>query len=151
MNVSSRGRWSISWILPLKADRWLYRTSMYPKLAATSASAVVNSALIHQTRVRRQYSTRRLPSSPGSMPASARSIFVIRMPQKRSDTSSRPLPRRPTRRCIKIEGKDRCKTAIQSNNLETDDRGYVYVVDRANTGLHILELTEDAKRVTGQQ
>ncbi len=55
------------------------------------------------------------------------------------------------RRCIKIEGKDRCKTAIQSNNLETDDRGYVYVVDRANTGLHILELTEDAKRVTGQQ
>ena len=55
------------------------------------------------------------------------------------------------RRCIKIEGKDRCKTAIQSNNLETGDRGYVYVVDRANTGLHILELTEDAKRVIGQQ
>ena len=55
------------------------------------------------------------------------------------------------KRCIKIEGKDRCKTAIQSNNLETDDRGYIYVVDRANTGLHILELTGEAKQIAGQQ
>ena len=53
------------------------------------------------------------------------------------------------KRCIKVDGQDRCKTAIQSNNLETDDRGYVYVVDRANTGLHILELTGDARAVAG--
>ena len=39
------------------------------------------------------------------------------------------------KRCIKVDGKDHCKVAIQSNNVETDDRGYVYVVDRANTGL----------------
>jgi hypothetical protein len=25
--------------------------------------------------------------------------------------------------------------------VETDDRGYIYIVDRANTGMHILELT----------
>jgi hypothetical protein len=29
--------------------------------------------------------------------------------------------------------------AIQSNNLEVDDRGFIYVVDRANTGMHILQ------------
>lgn len=51
------------------------------------------------------------------------------------------------KRCIKVDGQDRCKVAIQSNNLETDDRGYVYVVDRANTGLHILELTGDARKI----
>jgi hypothetical protein len=49
------------------------------------------------------------------------------------------------KRCVKIDGQDRCKIAIQSNNVETDDRGYVYVVDRANTGLHILELTGEAR------
>ncbi len=37
--------------------------------------------------------------------------------------------------------RDRCKVAIQTNNVETDERGYIYMVDRANTGLHILELT----------
>ncbi len=51
------------------------------------------------------------------------------------------------KRCIKVDGVDRCKTAIQTNNVETDDRGYIYVVDRANTGLHILELTGDARRI----
>jgi hypothetical protein len=50
-------------------------------------------------------------------------------------------------RCISIGGKDRCKVAIQTNNVEVDDRGYIYVVDRANTGLHILELTGEARRI----
>ena len=50
-------------------------------------------------------------------------------------------------RCAKVDGADRCKTAIQTNNVEVDDRGYVYAVDRANTGLHILELTGDARRI----
>ena len=39
------------------------------------------------------------------------------------------------------------KFAIQTNNVEVDDRGLVYTTDRANTGLHILELTGDAKRI----
>jgi hypothetical protein len=54
-----------------------------------------------------------------------------------------------TQRCIKVDGKDRCKVAIQSNNVETDDRGYIYVVDRANTGMHILELSGEARTVAG--
>ena len=44
-------------------------------------------------------------------------------------------------------GEQRCKTAIQTNNVEVDDRGYIYIVDRANTGMHILELSGAARRV----
>ena len=51
------------------------------------------------------------------------------------------------KRCIKVDGMDRCKIAIQSNNVETDDRGYIYIVDRANTGMHILELTGEARAI----
>jgi len=51
------------------------------------------------------------------------------------------------KRCIKVNGADRCKVAIQTNNLEVDDRGYIYAVDRANTGLHILEVTGEARRI----
>ena len=53
------------------------------------------------------------------------------------------------KRCIKVDGKDRCKVAIQTNNVETDDRGYIYIVDRANTGMHILELTGPARAIAG--
>jgi len=34
-----------------------------------------------------------------------------------------------------------CKPVIQTNNVEIDERGYIYIVDRAGTGLHILRLT----------
>src|SRR5262249_44034220 len=50
-------------------------------------------------------------------------------------------------RCIKVEGVDRCKVAIQTNNVEVDDRGYVYIVDRHNTGVHILQLTGSARGI----
>jgi hypothetical protein len=50
-------------------------------------------------------------------------------------------------RCVKVDAVDRCKIAIQTNNVEVDDRGYIYAVDRANTGLHILSLTGDARAV----
>ena len=50
-------------------------------------------------------------------------------------------------RCVKVGGQDRCKTAIQTNNVEVDDRGLVYAVDRANTGLVILDLAGDARSV----
>ncbi|HEY5896285.1 MAG TPA: hypothetical protein VIV54_01900 [Burkholderiales bacterium] len=43
------------------------------------------------------------------------------------------------KRCLKDASGERCKVAIQSNNLEVDDRGYIYVVDRADTGMHILQ------------
>jgi hypothetical protein len=37
--------------------------------------------------------------------------------------------------------------AIQTNNVEVDDRGYIDIVDRANTGMHILELSGPARKV----
>src|SRR5262249_22050999 len=52
------------------------------------------------------------------------------------------------KRCIILEnGTERCKVAIQTNNVEVDERGYIYAVDRANTGLHILKLTGAARRI----
>jgi hypothetical protein len=51
------------------------------------------------------------------------------------------------RRCIGTGAQQRCKIAIQTNNVEVDDRGYIYAVDRANTGMHILELTGAARKV----
>jgi hypothetical protein len=53
------------------------------------------------------------------------------------------------KRCVKVDGQDRCKVAIQTNNVETDDRGYIYIVDRANTGMHILALTDEARKEAG--
>ena len=50
-------------------------------------------------------------------------------------------------RCITINGVESCKTAIQTNNVEVDDRGLIYLVDRANTGLHIVELTGSAAEI----
>jgi len=50
-------------------------------------------------------------------------------------------------RCVPVDGAERCKIAIQTNNAEVDDRGYIYIVDRANTGMHILELTGDARKI----
>ena len=57
------------------------------------------------------------------------------------------------KRCVGTGATERCKVAIQTNNVDVDDRGYIYTADRANTGLHILELTGSARNVanwTGQ-
>jgi len=51
------------------------------------------------------------------------------------------------KRCVGRGADERCKVAIQTNNVDVDDRGYIYIADRAGTGLHILELTGPARRV----
>jgi hypothetical protein len=51
--------------------------------------------------------------------------------------------------CIEIDGTELCDAAIQTNNVNIDDRGYVYAVDRSNTGLHIVELTGEARDIVG--
>jgi hypothetical protein len=49
-------------------------------------------------------------------------------------------------RCAKLDGgQQHCAKVIQTNNVEVDDRGYIYIVDRANNGMHILELTGPAR------
>jgi len=52
-------------------------------------------------------------------------------------------------RCVTVNGERSCKTVIQTNNVNYDDRGYLYAVDRANTGLHILRLTGSARAIAG--
>jgi hypothetical protein len=51
------------------------------------------------------------------------------------------------KRCVGTGADQRCKVAVQTNNVEVDDRGYIYLADRANTGLHIVELTGAARKV----
>ncbi len=36
-----------------------------------------------------------------------------------------------------------------TNNVEVDERGYVYIVDRAGLGLHVLELAGRARAIAG--
>jgi hypothetical protein len=51
-------------------------------------------------------------------------------------------------RCGPYQGNPNvCRRVIQTNNVATDDRGYIYIVDRANTGLHILQLTGEAREI----
>ena len=52
-----------------------------------------------------------------------------------------------TATCATVEGNNHCVKVIQTNNVEVDDRGYIYIVDRANNGMDILELTGEAKRI----
>jgi len=68
------------------------------------------------------------PRHPQSLPAEGGRLFHPGVTEKTD------------KRCVKVDGQDRCKTAIQNQHVETDARGYIYIVDRANTGMHILEL-----------
>ena len=54
-----------------------------------------------------------------------------------------------TESCIDIDGVRHCDRAIQTNNVNLDDRGYIYALDRASTGLHVLELTGPARAIAG--
>ena len=55
---------------------------------------------------------------------------------------------RTAERCV-MNGARSCKVAIQTNNVEADERGFVYLADRANTGLHIVRLTGEAAKIAG--
>ena len=71
--------------------------------------------------------------------------------RRKSATTFRPSPTRPTSAASARARDERCKIAIQTNNVEVDDRGYIYIVDRANTGMHILELTGRRGKVANFQ
>ena len=54
---------------------------------------------------------------------------------------------RTAERCATIDGVETCQVAIQTNKVEVDDRGLIYLADRADTGLHIVELTGPAAAI----
>jgi hypothetical protein len=56
---------------------------------------------------------------------------------------------RTAERCVGEGAARACKVAIQTNNVEADERGFVYLADRANTGLHIVRLTGEAAKIAG--
>jgi hypothetical protein len=57
-----------------------------------------------------------------------------------------PAPNENTFLNCNSSGK-RCRYVIQTNNVEVDDRGLIYLADRAGTGMHIVSLTGHARRV----
>jgi hypothetical protein len=42
-----------------------------------------------------------------------------------------------------------CRPATQTNNVEVDERGLIYSVDRAGSGMHVLRLTANGKKAAG--
>jgi len=50
-------------------------------------------------------------------------------------------------RCADEVNKTGCVPVIQINNMEVDERGYIYAVDRADTGLFVLALTGAARAI----
>jgi hypothetical protein len=58
-----------------------------------------------------------------------------------------PVTDKTEKRCTGTAPNQHCETVIQTNNVEVDDRGYIYIVDRAGTGLHILKLSGAAAEV----
>ena len=71
------------------------------------------------------------------------------IPSTTANTDLRCGPYRDKRCAAQDHSDCVCKKVIQTNNVATDDRGYVYIVDRANTGMHILQLTGDAAAIAG--
>lgn len=57
------------------------------------------------------------------------------------------INKRTDKRCADEVNNTDCTTVIQINNTEVDDRGYIYAVDRANSGLFVLDLTGPARQV----
>lgn len=76
--------------------------------------------------------------------------FDVRDPYNPKDVASfiPAVTKNTDYRCGPYKGDPNlCKRVVQTNNVATDDRGYVYIVDRANTGLHVLKLTTEAKEI----
>jgi len=49
-------------------------------------------------------------------------------------------------KCVGKPGQT-CKIAVDTNNLDVDDRGYIYLGDANDTGMHIVELTGSAREL----
>jgi hypothetical protein len=48
--------------------------------------------------------------------------------------------------CSTINGVTNCFNATMNDYVEYDDRGFIYAVDRAGTGVTILSLTGEARK-----
>jgi len=81
--------------------------------------------------------TRRWRSFRTSTMVFARSICAI--PTNPTKWLFHPIQSPPQPTALRQDRRqDRCRSR-SNQNVETDERGYIYIVDRANTGLHILD------------
>ena len=75
------------------------------------------------------------------------SMYAIRCSPRKFGYYIPAVTDKTDKRCAGTGADQKCKIAVQTSNVEVDDRGYIYILDRANTGVHILELTGTARRV----
>jgi hypothetical protein len=61
-------------------------------------------------------------------------MCAIRTTHRRWRSSSPPSPRKPIIAVVLIRATATSAGGIQTNNVATYDRGYIYIVDRADTG-----------------
>ena len=54
---------------------------------------------------------------------------------------------RTTPVCVGEGDQRSCKAVIGTNNVEVDDRGYIYATDRWGTGMHIFQVTGPARAI----
>jgi hypothetical protein len=54
-----------------------------------------------------------------------------------------------TKSCTTIDGVEPATGSFRRTTSIIDDRGYIYAVDRASTGLHIVDLTGPARQIVG--
>jgi hypothetical protein len=124
-------------------------TFQVPEAKGASAAGADVSARTRAASRSRRSSTARWSSSPTSTVGCARSTSAIPTPRARPVSTSRPPPSGPARALRRERGARSCKVAIQTNNVEADERGLIYLADRANTGLHIVRLIGEAAKIVG--
>ena len=128
-----------SWTSPTESTPFSVSTFECPRPPATSAAAAGASA---RTRANESFT----PVFYGRLVfiayfnAGVRAVDIRDPFHPREVGLLHPADHRtgPTSAAWAARGDERCKIAIQTNNVEVDDRGYIYIADRADTGLHIL-------------
>ena len=148
MSAVSIGRWSSWWMSPPHQSHFLWRIFRFQRPVAISAHAVDASGAHASNESFTPIYYRRLVFI-SYFNAGVRAVD-IRDPYRPQEVAFYipAITEKTDRRCVPITGGgETCKVAIQTNNVEVDDRGYIYIVDRANTGMHILELTGAARAI----
>jgi hypothetical protein len=134
------GRSSTSWTSAIRPSRTRCRATRSPSRLVSSASAAAASGAHASNENRTPIYYKKLVFisyfNAGVRAVDIRDPYhpqeaAYYIPATTSDTDVR---------CRDNDIPATCKVVIQTNNVEVDDRGLVYIVNGANTGLHILEL-----------
>jgi len=132
---------------PPRRSRSTCRASTSRRRWAISARAAVASARTRQREpaldVREAPGVRRVVQRGGTRDRHPRSVQPERSrllhPAKTGKTD---------KRCVKMQdGKERCKSRFRPTTSRSTTAATSYIVDRANTGMHILQVTGEARKI----